>query len=65
MRIRGGAPPEMLPGHLAAVYGMREIETGEQAKQFGRPIGTTLYLVEFGDGHSVEIPEDLVEVANE
>lgn len=65
VRIKEGASPEMRPGTLAAVCGMREVETAEQSEQFGCAIGTTLYLVEFGDGASVEIPEELVEVAND
>jgi len=64
VRIKSNAPHEMLPGRLAAVCGMREVENGDQAKPFGCAIGTTLYLIEFGDGHSIEIPEHLVEVAN-
>lgn len=65
VRIKKGASTEMRPGTLAAVCGMREVETPEQSEQFGCAIGTTLYLVEFGDGASVEIPEEFVEVAND
>lgn len=65
VRIKDSASPTMRPGSLAAVCGMREVETAEQAKQFGSAIGTTLYLVEFGDGSSLEIPEEYVEVAND
>lgn len=65
VRIKKGASPEMRSGSLAAVCGMREVLTAEQAKQFGCAIGTTLYLVEFGDGRSVEIPAEFVEVAND
>ena len=65
VRIKKSASTEMRPGTLAAVCGMREVETLEQSQQFGCAIGTTLYLVEFGDGASVEIPEEFVEVAND
>lgn len=65
IRIKMGASTESRPGALATVCGMREVETPEQSEQFGCPIGTTLYLVEFGDGTSDEIPEEFVEVANE
>lgn len=65
IRIRHHAPTEMLPGQLASVCGMREIENDDQAKQFSRPVGTRVLLVEFADGRAVELPEDLVEVANE
>jgi hypothetical protein len=43
---------------------MREVETAEQAKQLGCPIGTTLYLIEFGDGWSTEIQQSLVETVD-
>jgi hypothetical protein len=43
---------------------MREAETAEDAKRFGCAIGTTLYLVEFGDGSSVEVPDAVVEIAD-
>ena len=61
VRIRGGAPASYRPGALAAVCGMRQIENAEQAQQFSRSVETTVYLIEFGDGESVEIPEDLLE----
>jgi hypothetical protein len=65
VRIKNDASQAMRPGSLAAVCGMREVETVEQAKQFGCAIGTTLYLIEFGDGSSIEVPEAFLEVANE
>jgi hypothetical protein len=65
VRIKNHASPGMRPGSLAAVCGMREVETDAQAKQFGCAVGTPLYLIEFGDGSSVEIPETFVELANE
>jgi hypothetical protein len=64
VRIKEGAAPEMHPGALAAVCGMREVETVEQAKQFNCAIGTILYLVEFDDGASLEIPEACLELAD-
>lgn len=65
VRIKMSASAEMRPGTLAAVCGMREVETVAQSQELGCPIGTTLYLVEFGDGASVEIPKEFVEVAND
>ena len=62
VRIKAGADPQMRPGSLAAVCGLREVETPAQAQQFSLPIGTTLYLVEFGDGESLEIPGPFVEL---
>ena len=65
IRIKGDAPTGMQPGCFAAVCGMRQIESNDQAKLFSRPLGAIILLVEFADGRAVEIPEDLVEVANE
>jgi hypothetical protein len=65
VRVKKNATSAMRPGSLAAVCGMREVETAEQAKEFGCTIGTILYLIEYGDGDSVEIPGDFVEIFNE
>ena len=64
VQVKAAASPELRPGQLAAVCGMREVDTADQAIQVGRPIGTTVYLVEFGDGHAVELPEDCVDVVS-
>ena len=63
VRIKESASTKMHSGALAEVCGMREVETAEQAEQFGCGIGTRLYLVEFGDGASLEIPEIHLELA--
>ncbi|MCC7363283.1 MAG: hypothetical protein IT303_02840 [Dehalococcoidia bacterium] len=65
VRIKKGASPEMRPGALASVCGMREVETAEQAKQFDCEIGSTLYLIEFGDGWSTEITQNYVEAVGD
>jgi hypothetical protein len=65
VRLRMLAPVELRPGQLAAVCGIRSVENSDQAKQFGCDLGTTLYRVEFGDGHSVEVSEELVELVDD
>jgi hypothetical protein len=65
IRIKGIAPADLRPGQIAAVCGMRAVENSDQAKQLGCEIGTTLYLVELGDGHSAEIPEHFVEIVDD
>lgn len=65
VRVKGDVPAVMHPGRFAAVCGMREAETAEQANHFGCAIGATLYLVEFRDGSSLEIPEELLQVVND
>ena len=65
VRVKADALPEMHPGALAAVCGTRKVDTAELARQFNCEIGTTLYLVEYSDGSSLEIPEGLLEPADE
>ena len=62
VRVKSNADPEMRPGGLAAVCGIRQVETAEQERLFGCPVGTTLYLVEFGDGSELEVPGVWIEV---
>jgi hypothetical protein len=62
VQVKTEAPRSMRPGALAAICGISEVENEVQAKEYGVPVGSTVYLVEFGDGASVEIPEILIEV---
>lgn len=61
VRVKQNASDGMRPGTLADVCGMRQVDTTAQAEEFDSPIGTTLYLVEFGDGTALEIPERFLE----
>jgi hypothetical protein len=51
------APEAMRPGKLGAVVGITDVETPPQAVHYGAPVGTRIYLVEFGDGEATEIPQ--------
>lgn len=62
VRIKDHAPPQMRPGNLASVCGMRTVETREQAKVFGCPVSTTVFLVEFSDGSSIELADFYLEM---
>jgi hypothetical protein len=53
VRVITTAPETQRPNTLCSVCGMRNAE------------GLLLYLVEFGDGESVEIEEDKLEVVRE
>lgn len=64
VRVKAGAPSAVRPGALAAVCGIREIANDGQASESDAPIGSKLYLVEFGDGTSLEIPEAWVVAAS-
>lgn len=62
VRIKLNATPEQRPGGFASVCGLRQVETEEQARQLGYPVGTTLFLVEYGDGVAMEVPSAAVEL---
>ena len=64
VRVSHQAPGPLRPGTLAEIVGIREIETRSQSDEFGSPIGTRVYLVEFGDGDAVEVPERWIEVVS-
>lgn len=64
VRVRIGAAAAMRPGAYAAVVGIREVEDYANARKFQVTIGSTLYLIEFGDGSAIEIPEAWVEAAS-
>lgn len=61
VRVRSQAPREARPGALAEIVGIRTIDTDPQVVQFGAPLGTQVYVVEFEDGTSVELAEPLLE----
>ena len=61
VRIKETASAQSRPGSLAAVCGIRDVQIAEIANLFNCQIGTFLYLVEFSDGTSIELPESLVE----
>ena len=61
VRVKAGAPLAMRPGANAAVCSITRIENDQQSKAYNAAIGTTMYLVEFGDGASIEVPEEWIE----
>jgi len=61
VRVKECAPKEARPGVLAAVVAITVIETAELAAAYGCELGCTVYEVEFGDGHSITLPESLLE----
>jgi hypothetical protein len=64
VRVKAGAQPARRPGAIAEVVGIRDIEAADQAREFEAPIGSKLYLIEFGDGTSHEIPEAWIEAVS-
>ena len=43
------------------VVGITTVETEEQSRAFERPLGTTLYTVELGDGSDMLLAEEQLE----
>jgi hypothetical protein len=65
VRVRPEAAAEARPGATASVCGIRKVETREQGLEYGVTIGTTLYLIEFDDGTSIEVPEAWLEACDD
>jgi hypothetical protein len=60
VQISPSASSNYRPSEKAVVCGMRTLANTEEATAAGFPEGTTLYLIEFSDGSSLEIPSGLV-----
>lgn len=61
VRINANAPKEYKPGATASICGIRIIDSSKEADVLNISIGSIVYLVEFGDGSSIEIPARYVE----
>ncbi|HEV3269418.1 MAG TPA: hypothetical protein VGZ69_02075 [Candidatus Rhabdochlamydia sp.] len=53
--VKKNAPKQFHPGEIGVVCGMSEIEREEIAKEFHAELGDWFYIVEFGDGSSVDV----------
>jgi hypothetical protein len=58
--IAENAPARFRPSQLAWVISGRVVENELQSQAVNYPIGTLLYLVEYIDGNSVEIPGEFI-----
>ena len=68
VRITPLAPVHLRPGSTASVCGMRRVAvalhgSGEPHKDGS--VGLVLYLIEFGDGFTVELPEEFLQPVDE
>ncbi len=61
VRITGDAQAKFHPREPGSICGYRTIETEDQALTSGFSIQTVLFLVEFGSGFTIEIPEVFLE----
>lgn len=65
VRVKAIAPVSMRPGAIAAVVGIRDVETPTQATQFETPIGSKIYAIEFSDGDAIELAEMWIELSRD
>jgi hypothetical protein len=61
IRVSRSAPSEARPRANASVCGIRVLGAEQEILGRTEQAGTVLYLVEFGDGVSLEVPEHLLE----
>ena len=61
VRVSSTAPPQFRPGSLGAVCGMRTVTGGGSSLMEQLAESADLYLVEFGDGFTIEIPDLFLE----
>jgi hypothetical protein len=61
VKVKKDAPDLLRPDQDCSICGVRSIETENISKALSEPIGSFVYLVEFSDGYSIEIPEHLLE----
>jgi len=55
--VKHTAPKRYKPGLRGCICGMRTIDSVEVAMQCDQMIDSELYLIEFDDGETLEIPE--------
>ena len=61
VRIRQKAPSSCRPGAFGDIVAIETVDTELRAARHKVPCGTRVFLVEFGDGITVEVPEAWVE----
>lgn len=57
VQVKSAAPLCYNAGELGSVTGIRKIEKDQVSDQFQQFKDTYLYLIEFGNGDAIEIPE--------
>lgn len=63
VRVSKNAPKEYRPGQLGAVCGVNSVSTPARAEELFCQVGSTVYIIEYGDGSSNEIAEQFLESA--
>ena len=65
VRVLADAPSAYHPNSLGSVCGTAVLKDEDRARALGEAVGINLYLVEFADGLTVEIPESWLEAIAE
>lgn len=53
----------MRPGTVVAICGVSEVVMKQEEAEFGATIGEKVFLIEFGDGESIEVAERWLEAS--
>ena len=61
VRVVTSAPVSLKPGTKVAVVGMTTLGQGRKVLNAFYPAGTDVYLIEYADGTSLEVPEAYIE----
>jgi hypothetical protein len=61
VRVKPEAPAEIRAGECGDIVAITEIDTHDKAENYGAPVGSTVYQVEFRDGEAMELLEAWLE----
>ncbi len=64
-KIKSNADEKYKPGELVSICMIDKIDTLAASLSFKRKINTVIYTVEYCDGSSIAVPEDLIEETDE
>lgn len=59
--VKKNAPNYYKPGFSGCICGIRMLDTQDVVLQFNNEINSEIYLVEFNDGETLEIPKNYLE----
>ncbi len=64
IKIKDDAPFKYRPGEFGVVCGMWNIKNESISNEYGMPINSLMYIVEYLDGTDCQVPEDCIEYDN-
>jgi len=59
--IKSSAPQQYRPGQFASVCGIDKVSSLKEAEELFCSNGERVYLVEYTDGNSIEVPESYLD----